>query len=512
MRTGRQGEGGNIGMAKNLMVMGTSSHVGKSLVATGFCRLLANRGHRVAPFKAQNMSLNSTATPDGLEIAWSQFVQAEAARISPRAEMNPVLLKPSGVSRSQVVVNGRVLNEVDARSYFFDHKATLWAKVQESYQMLAALYDFIVLEGAGSPVEMNLKAWDMANMRMAQFADAPVVLVADIERGGVFASVVGTLDLLDPPERERVAGVIINKFRGDVSLFEEGKRWLQSRTGVPVWGVLPFLPNLDIEEEDSLGLPRSRGARTERIEDEARVTVALVRLPHVANFMDADPLFRDPRVEAFWVEQPDTLGSPDAIVIPGTKNTMEDLVWLHASGWAHRIQSAYESGTAVLGICGGYQMLGQAVRDPHHVESSRSTVPGLGISGQVTEITPTKRTVQVTARLCPPFPASDVEAYEIHMGETPVDPEQGWLVMVDGRPEGLVIEGGKAVGTYLHGILESTAFKDAWLEMVSSSHGRSLATFREAPRSARRDQDYNRLAQALEDHLDLRCVESVVRA
>lgn len=491
------------------MVMGTSSHVGKSLIAAGFCRLLANRGYRVAPFKAQNMSLNSTATPDGLEIAWSQAVQAEAARVAPRAEMNPVLLKPSGASRSQVVVNGRVLNEVDARAYFFDQKAHLWVKIQESYQMLAALYDFIVIEGAGSPVEMNLKAWDLANMRMAQFAEAPVVLVADIERGGVFASVVGTLELLEPVERDRVVGVIINKFRGDISLFDEGQRWLTRRTGVPVWGVLPFLPDLDIEEEDSLGLPRPRGGTGTAAGQGDPVTVAVVRLPHLANFMDADPLFRDPRVEAAWVERPDDLGFPYAIVIPGTKNTMDDLAWLHASGWATKIRAAYDAGTHLLGICGGYQMLGQAVRDPHHVESSRSSVPGLGISKQVTEMTPTKRTLRVTAQLSSPFPMAEVEAYEIHMGETASDVQLPPVAVVNGRPEGVVVEGGRAVGTYLHGILEAAVFKETWLKIVSLSHGRTLATFHEAPRRDRRDQAYNRLAETLEKHLDLRFLERV---
>lgn len=482
----------------NIMIMGTSSHVGKSVLTAGLLRVLAQDGYHPAPFKAQNMSLNATVTPDGREIAWSQAVQAEAAGVAPCADMNPVLLKPSGPSRSQIVLQGRVLGETEARAYFYDGKERLWAAVVESYRRLAAQHPVLVVEGAGSPVEMNLKPWDLSNMRTAALANAWVLLVADIERGGVFASLTGTLDLLEPGERRRVAGLVVNKFRGDPRLFEDGVRWLEDRTGIPVWGVLPYLEHLDIDEEDSLGLDARPGPQRDDV-----LQAALIRLPHVANFNDFDPLQADPRVQVRWCGHPEELGSADLIVLPGTKNTMEDLVWLHTNGWADAVCRAFARGAHVLGICGGYQMLGRLVRDPDHVESALPEVPGLGLVDQVTTLAPVKTTTRVQAVLQAPFPPAPVFGYELHMGRTESRASLAPLCRIDGRPDGVVAHGGRLLGTYIHGLLENRNFHDGWLGRVAAAAGRPWPALATVSASARRQAAYDRLADALRRHLDL---------
>lgn len=490
--------------ARSIMVMGTASHVGKSLTVVGLGRWLANQGYRVAPFKSQNMSLNSTATPDGREIAWSQAMQAEACRVLPDADMNPVLLKPSGPHRSQIVLQGRPLQDVSARDYFYGDKARLWGTVQESYFRLAAQYEVLVLEGAGSPVEMNLKARDIANMRVADMADAAVLLVADIERGGVFGSLVGTVDLLEPRERARVQGIVINKFRGDPSLFEEGTRWLTARLHIPVWGVVPYLNDLDLEEEDSLGLDHGRYAARPSAGDPA-VRVVAVRLPHLSNFMDLDPLFRDPRLAVSWAERPEQALGADAVVIPGTKNTMDDLGWLAERGWVDQIRHLHQHGTFVLGICGGYQMMGAAVSDPHGVESQAGLRPGLGLTRQRTTLHREKTTQQVRGVLHPPWPPATVTAYEIHMGRTDNPDALPPLLSIGDRPEGTVTQDGRLVGTYLHGLLDNPEFRQAWLERIAHARSKPLAPAGATPDPReRREQAYERLAHHLETHLDLR--------
>lgn len=490
------------------MVVGTASHVGKSLMVMGICRWLANRGYGVAPFKSQNMSLNSTATADGREVAWSQALQAEACRVPVTSDMNPVLLKPSGASRSQVVLQGRVLEEVQARDYFQDQKARLWAKVQQSYARLAAACDVIVVEGAGSPVEMNYKARDISNLRVAEMADARVLLVADIERGGVFAAVVGTIALLEPHERARVDGILINKFRGDPTLFDDGRAWLEQALGIPVWGVVPFLDGLDLEEEDSLGLEHARYQRHEG-RSAGALRVAAVRWPHVANFMDLDPLFRDPRVDAVWATRPEDAADADAVVLPGTKNTMEDLAWVHQSGWADRIRRLHGEGAYVLGLCGGYQMLGEWVEDPHHVESPAGTVLGLGLTCQHTTLSPHKTTQWIEGMLQAPWPASPIVGYEIHMGATVSQTELPPLMAIGGRREGVSLDGGRLVGTYVHGILDSAGFRDAWLSRIAAGRAKPLAPPTPTPEPrARREAAYERLAQHLAAHVDLTRLEA----
>jgi adenosylcobyric acid synthase len=485
------------------MVMGTASHVGKTFVATGLCRLLANRGYRVAPFKAQNMSTNATATPDGREIAWSQYLQAEAARAVPDADMNPVLLKPNGPDRMQVVVQGRAMAVVDAGRYLQADRDALFAAVEDSYRRLAARYDVIVIEGAGSPVEMNSKARDLANMRTAALADAIVWLVADIEWGGSFAAVVGTLALLTPAERARVRGLIINKFRGNPEWFADGRAWLARETGVPVLGVLPYLPTWDLEEED--------GARPVPARPTPAVTVAAVRLPHLANAMDLDPLTRDARVRLNWVTDPTQLGHPDAIVLPGTTNTMEDLRWLHTSGWHAALLARHRAGVFLLGLCGGYQMLGRRVADPFHVESAASHIAGLGVLPVSTTLRRAKTTRWVDGLLQTPFPRSPVRGYEIHLGETRADSPVCPLVVHGTEADGALAKDGAVIGTYLHGILDNAAFRDTWLAQIAQRRKRPWDPHADATDGpARRERLYEEAARILADHLDLQALSAIL--
>ena len=355
------------------MVQGTSSHAGKSVLAAALCRIFAQDGLEVAPFKAQNMSLNSYATPDGGEIGRSQAVQAAAAMTAPRVEMNPVLLKPEGESRSQVVVMGRPQAVASAWEYH-DLKPAIWETVTSALGRLRADYDVVVIEGAGSPAEINLKQHDIVNMRVALHAGAPVLLVGDIDRGGVFAQLVGTMELLEPEERALVAGHVINKFRGDPSLLTSGLDFLEDRTGVPVAGVIPHFADIHIPEEDSLGLGPDMEGDAEPVVD-----VAVMRLPHIANFDDFDPLRREPAVRVRYVGHADELGSPDLVVIPGSKTTVADLDWLRERGLAERVVALRGGGTPVIGICAGYQMLGERLLDPDGVESPRAETPGLGL-------------------------------------------------------------------------------------------------------------------------------------
>lgn len=491
-------------MATSVMVMGTSSHVGKSVLATALCRIFRQDGYRVAPFKVQNMSRNSAVTPDGLEMSRAQAVQAEAAGVPPNAHMNPILLKPTDGHSSQVVVQGQVYGHDSAAAYMRSSKEELWRAAEESFHYLSERFAVIVMEGAGSPVEMNLKAHDLANMRAAEMADAAVVLVGDIERGGVFASVIGTLDLLEPRERARVVGIVINKFRGDTTLFDDGVRFLEARTGIPVLGVIPYLPDLAIDEEDSMGLasprygPRGTGG----------LRIAIVPLPHIANFTDVDALFWESDVDPFFCRIPEDLRDADAVIIPGTKNTMEDLAWLHAGGWSDVLQHARSRGRPILGICGGYQMLGQVVRDPEAFESHRAEVPGLGWIPVETTLVSPKRTVWVEGRLADPRTPIPIKGYEIHMGRTIPVGNMAPLAVVravgeaEWQPDGVVLEDMTVVGTYLHGILDNQGFRELWLNQVRQRAG--VDPMRSAlSMAALHDRAYDRLATAVRGHLRL---------
>ena len=354
------------GRAKVIMVQGTTSHAGKSMFATALCRIFAQEGLRVAPFKSQNMSLNSFVTPDGGEFGRAQAVQADAARVAPTVEMNPILLKPEAERRSQVVVMGKPLRVASAREYY-EMKLELWPVVTAALDNLLSNYDMVVIEGAGSPAEINLKEHEIVNMRVALYAQAPVVLVGDIDRGGVFASLAGTMLLLEPEERALVKAIVINKFRGDPSLLDSGLEMILERTGVPVVGVVPYYTDIHVPEEDSLGIDPDEQSSAEAVLD-----VAVIRLPHIANFDDFDPLRQEPGVRVRYVEGSDELGRPDLIVIPGTKTTVEDLLWLGENGIVEAVKQRRSEGVPVIGICGGYQMLGRRVLDPNGVESEQA--------------------------------------------------------------------------------------------------------------------------------------------
>lgn len=490
-------------MAKSVMVMGTASHVGKSVLATALCRIFYQDGYRVAPFKVQNMSRNSSVTRNGLEMSRAQAVQAEASGLDPDVHMNPILLKPTDGRTSQVVVLGRVQGNQSAASYMRSGKEELWQAAQESFRYLSERFRVIVMEGAGSPVEMNLKAHDLANMRAAEMADARVILVADIEPGGVFASVIGTLDLLEPHERQRVFGIIINKFRGDPMLFDDGVRFLEERTGMAVLGVIPYLPDLAIDEEDSMGLQSLRY----RPREGSGIAVAIVPLPHLANFTDVDALFWESDVLPFFAKRPEDLTAADAVVIPGTKNTMEDLAWLQTHGWTDALTMVHTRGVPILGICGGFQMLGQVVRDPQGLESYRGEVAGLGLLPMETELVSPKRTTWVHGYLADPFSSIPVKGYEIHMGQSRFVKDMqplAWVGPADGpaQSEGAVINGMVLAGTYLHGLLDNQGFREIWLNMVRQRVGVKPAHSTLSVAEVR-ERAYDRLATAVRGHLRL---------
>jgi adenosylcobyric acid synthase len=402
-------------LAPTLMIQGTASHAGKSLLVAGLARVMAQDGYSVAPFKSQNMSLNSYADADGGEMGRAQVVQAEAAGIEPRVDMNPVLLKPTTDTGSQVIVQGRPVGTMDARAYH-DYKSGLLDAVSESLERLRREFEVVIIEGAGSPAEINFRGRDIANMKVAEIADAPVCLVGDIERGGVFASLVGTMELLDEEERERVRGLIINKFRGDRSILEPGLEFLESRCQRPLLGVVPFVRDLHIEEEDSVAISGRAGngpggalwpsdvRGAGRSEGKVRVRVA--KLPRISNFTDFDALDACPGIDAQYVEQPAGVTDADLIVIPGTKSTIADLRFLWSSGMAAEIIRMARSGTAVIGLCGGYQMLGREVRDPHGIDSSAASLKGLGLLDVETVFEPAKETRQIEG---------------IVIGQTPLD-------------------------------------------------------------------------------------------
>jgi adenosylcobyric acid synthase len=489
------------------MLQGTASSVGKSLLCAGLCRLLLQDGVRVAPFKAQNMALNSFATPEGLEIGRAQAVQAAAAGVPPHVDMNPILLKPEADSRSQVVLMGRPAGSMSARDYFRS-KLDLWPVVTGALDRLRAAYDVVVIEGAGSPAEVNLRSREIVNMRVARYAAAPVLLVGDIDRGGVMAALLGTLDLLLPEERPLVKGLIVNRFRGDVSLFRDGVTFLEARAGVPVLGVVPFVPGLRIADEDSVALDdRPRGTPLPG----AAVDVAVLRLPHIANFDDFAPLEAEPGVGLRYVEEADDLGWPDVVILPGTKSTVADLQWLRASRLAERVVGLAAAGSVVLGICGGYQMLGRRLRDPLGVESpDRPDVPGLDLLPIDTEFRPEKTTRQVRGRVLAtagPLAAahgSPVTAYEIHMGQstpTGAEPLHPPFRLDGGRPDGALAGDGRILGTYLHGVLDNAPLRHALIGWAAARNGRAL---RAAPAEADpREAAFDRLAAVLRDALDL---------
>jgi adenosylcobyric acid synthase len=493
-------------MTRALMIQGTASHVGKSVLAAAFGCWLRRRGLRVAPFKAQNMSLNSFVTLDGEEIARSQAAQAEALGLEPRADMNPVLLKP--LDRGcQVVVQGHGVGVMSIHEYYA-YKPRAWAAITESYDRLATGQDAIVLEGAGSPVEINLKANDLVNMRMAEHAGAAVVLVADIERGGVFAQLVGTWELLEPDERRRLAGFLINKFRGDASLLDSGLAYVRDRTGLPVLGVLPHDPAVRLDEEDSLGLEAGDGGTGE-------VDVAVLRLPGISNFTDFGALARAPGVAVRYVSDPGELHHPDLVILPGTRTTVRGLGWLRAVGFADALRQMADraGGPYILGLCGGLQILGRTVSDPHRVESPAGCVEGLGLLDIDTCFAPRKTLCRVTAevsapgRLCHGAP---VVGYEVHQGDSTRRPGTAAWLRLRREPGGAVVEdgavdgGGRVYGTYVHGLFDDARFCRSLVAALRERRG--LAPLAEADWLSQRQfrlRRCARLADWLAEHCDL---------
>ncbi len=497
-------------MAKSIMFVGTSSDSGKSTLCTAICRILHQDGYMVAPFKSQNMSLNSAATPSGREIGRAQAVQAEACGILPNEHMNPILLKPTSHTSSQVIVQGRVYDTRSAREYFLDSKEDIWKLAVESFQFLNERYDIVVIEGAGSPVEMNLKPREIVNMRVANMADATVILVADIERGGVFASIVGTLQLLSPLERARVKGIVINKFRGDASLFDEGKRWIEEYTGVPILGILPYIQNLNIDEEDSLGIDSHRYQRTlanERSEA-ANLRIAIVQLPHISNFTDFDPLFLEPSVQAYFCQSPEVLADAHAVILPGTKNTIHDLNWLKETGIAQALVEMESGNTFLFGICGGYQMLGKKIYDPKQFESTVTECDGLGVFDATTTLQGEKRTVLVKGKLVNDFSETEIEGYEIHMGVTVHHGMQSSFAQIcewgatHFTEEGHTSQNGRHIGTYLHGILHNNQFRTMWLNRIRAANGMPIVKESISIEEIR-TKAYDRLAEITREHLDI---------
>jgi adenosylcobyric acid synthase len=480
-------------MARKLMVVGTASHVGKSSIAAALCRILHQDGVRVAPFKSQNMSLNSYVCRDGAEIGRAQVVQAEAAGIEPVSDMNPILLKPSGERGIQVVLHGRVYGTLSAGEYY-EKKSFFLEESLKSFHRLASEFDVIILEGAGSAAEVNLKDRDIVNLPFAKAVEAPALLVGDIDRGGVFASIVGTLELLAPGERELVRGFIINRFRGDVGLFASGREFLEARTAIPCFGILPYIESLRLDEEDSVALDGHRpGAGHFRI--------GVIKLPHISNHTDFDRLEMIPGVAVDYIEQPD--GAFDLVIIPGTKNTMSDLTWLIGHGFREFLLDTIERHGWVLGICGGYQMLGRTISDPFDIESG-GTMDGLDLLPVETEMASDKVTVQSRGRS---FLGPDMEGYEIHMGRTTcLASTKPFITKDDGATDGAMI--GRIAGTYFHGLFDNPEFTEQFLSAVGRDRKLSwqakFSVFNE-------DEEYDRLANVSRAHLNINRIYETLR-
>ncbi|MBT3313178.1 MAG: cobyric acid synthase [Anaerolineae bacterium] len=494
--------------AKVLVILGTSSSVGKSLLVAGLCHLFARRGVRVAPYKAQNMSNNAAVCPDGSEIGRAQATQAIASGLEPHVDMNPVLIKPEADSRSQVVVMGRPWKTLDAREYY-PKKDFLWQEATGALDRLREQYELIIVEGAGSAAELNLRKGDIVNMAIARYANAPVLLAGDIDRGGIFAQLIGTVWLLEPEERKLIKGLIVNKFRGDISLFYDGVEILQEKSDIPVLGVVPYLHDLFIPEEDAVALenpfaiPAPSNEATE---------IVVIHLPRIANFDDFDPLDAEPGVQIRYVDNPEQIGNPAAIIIPGTKSTINDLEWLRSQGFDETIQKYAQDGGNVVGICGGYQMLGEMIYDPQNVESKQDNARGLGLLPLNTIFAKEKTTHQANAEIengsgwFSNLEGQTINGYEIHMGRT--DSQSSWLKITERSGQSVqVLDGatskdGKVWGCYVHGLFANENLRRAWLKDL----GWNEKAGEKDPFAA----SLTRLADTLEETLDLEYLEKII--
>lgn len=489
-----------------LAVLGTGSDVGKSIIVAALCRFLKNRGIQVAPFKAQNMSNNSGVTAEGLEMGRAQIVQAEAAGIPPHVDMNPILLKPTSDIGSQVVLLGSVCENLSAREYH-RKKELLFQSASDALDRLRGHYDMVVLEGAGSCAEVNLMDTDIVNLRMAEYARAPVILVADIHRGGVFAQIIGTLACLSPAQQNLVAGFIINRFRGDLRLFEDGVGWIEAKTGKKVFGVLPWYDHIHIEPEDSVVIEKPKQVFPQPGNNHA---IAVIRLPHISNFNDFDPLSIVKGIGLYFVERVQDLSNFRAVILPGSKNTRHDLDWLHASGWDRKIKAYAREGGHLLGICGGYQMMGSRVHDPDGLEGESGSSEGLGLLPVETVLKAPKTTT--LTRFC--WQDAFGSGYEIHMGHTEIKNARPWFRVLERnrRPvddrDGCVTSDRRVMGTYIHGLFDNPEIVSRWLSAIGIA---GIETSHLEGRDAR-ERDYNLLAEHFETYVDAAAILEMINS
>ncbi|MBS4960324.1 MAG: cobyric acid synthase [Clostridiales bacterium] len=485
-------------MAKTIMIQGTTSNAGKSFLVAALCRIFRQDGFKVAPFKSQNMALNSYITKDGLEMGRAQVMQAEAAGIEPSVYMNPILLKPTTDTGSQVIVNGHPIGTMSAKEYF-RYKKNLVGEIQKAFDFLAEQNDIIVLEGAGSPAEINLKENDIVNMGMAAMANAPVLLAGDIDRGGVFASLYGTVALMDEWEKKHLKGTVINKFRGDSTILQPGLKRLEVLCNVPVVGVIPY-GDVDIDDEDSLS------ERFDRRKKYALIDIAVIRLPRISNFTDFNPLEEVESVGIRYVSSPQELGRPDLILLPGTKNTMSDLLWMRQNGLEVAILKLVSTGVPLFGICGGYQMLGRDISDPECVENG-GKISGMGLLPVDTVfshkkvMTRKRAVIQPLTGVYASLSNIPIEGYEIHMGQTDGESCQSFSKMEDGKEDGAWTD--SVAGTYFHGIFDQDLFRRKFVALLMARKGLSIEDMKTEDRKVYKDRQYEKMAQIVRNHMDM---------
>lgn len=499
------------------MLQGTASSVGKSLLTAALCRIFQQEGHKVVPFKSQNMALNSFITEEGLEMGRAQVFQAEAAKVKPSASMNPILLKPTGDSFAQVIIKGKVYKNMTAVEYH-EFKPQLREMIGEIYEDLIVSNDIVVIEGAGSPAEINLRDKDIVNMGMAEIAESPVLLIGDIDRGGVFASLYGTIMLLTEEERKRVKGIIINKFRGDKSILEPGLKMLEDLTGVPVVGVIPY-GSFNIEDEDSV---TDRFKKS--INAEGKVTVEVIHLPHISNFTDFHVFETIPDVHIRYISDGDTVGNPDIIIIPGSKNTISDLKYVRESGLEKEVLRAHQQGSLVFGICGGYQILGKKILDPNGVESNIPEMKGLGLLDVETSFEGEKVTTQVEGEilfedqnLLKNCVNTRIKGYEIHMGRTKLGEDVKPFIEINKKLgkevkyfDGAVNREGRVFGTYIHGIFDEISFTEKIIANIMKEKGLSPSSSQQISLEEYKDREYDKLAKLVKENIDMKKVYQIM--
>jgi adenosylcobyric acid synthase len=492
---------------KTLMVQGTTSDAGKSTLVAGLCRVFADLGYRVAPFKPQNMALNSAVTEDGGEIGRAQALQAVAARVPARVDFNPILLKPNSDTGAQVIIHGRAISNMEAQSYH-DYKKVAMSAVLKSHQRLVNDFDLIMVEGAGSPAEINLRENDIANMGYAEAVDCPVIIIADIDKGGVFAHLVGTLALLSESEQARVKGFVINRFRGDIALLQSGLDWLEEKTGKPVLGVLPYLHELALDAEDAIAVENVLAKQA----DQVKFHIAVLLLPHISNHTDFDSLRLNPQVNLSYVHVGQSIPACDLIIVPGSKNVIADLSFLTSQGWQQQIQQHSRYGGKVLGICGGYQMLGQTISDPNGIESSTKSISGLNLLAVNTELTDNKTLTKVSGTLTINQQSCPITGYEIHCGVTQNTGDLTAIIHFEHHPNGELIDGvisadGQIIGTYLHGLFDSVAATELLLNWLKPDC--KLDSYVDL--DSHRELQLNKLADVCRDYLAIDKINKIIK-